>query len=192
MSGTPLDRIRREAGVVGHPSRNTVRGTSQIEHHRAVGLDAILAARRGGSADLREFRLPAAIGVALAVATAFGHLRAFEWSARMASDDDLFVYQWLVNVLSFGCSQTWAPVVAAFALLGLAVCVLWTSGLRSGQLSAVVALGVSLAGAGVAAVPLVAAAVVAVVALAVAIALFVALVILGLLLVFALLSSAFE
>ncbi len=192
MSGTPLDRIRRQAGVVGRPPRTSPAPSGHVVHHRAAGLDAILAARRGRPADLRELRLPAAIAAALALATVLGHLKALEWAAQTASHENLFVYQWLVDILTFGNSQQWAPPLAALAVVGLLGSCIWTHGFRDGQLPAVVASGASLTGAGVAAVPLAVATVVAVVALAVAVALVIVLVVLCLFMLFAALSSSLE
>lgn len=132
------------------------------------------------------------IGLGVALATVFGHGRALDWSARMSWDNDLFVYQWLVNVLTLWSSQAWAPVLAGVAAVGLAGCGVWTRGFQFGQLPAVVVIGVALVCAGIAALPLAIAVVLALVALVVAVALFVAVVVAGVLLLFALLASMFE
>lgn len=188
MSGTPLDRIRRETGVAARPPS----GISTPTADGGGDLTAILAASRGRPADLRELRLPALIGVGLALATIFGHVRALDWSVRMSWDNELFVYQWLVNVLTLWNSHAWAPVLAGVAAVGLAGCGVCTRAFQSGQLPAVVVIGVALACAGIAALPLAIAVVLALVALAVAIALFIAAVVIGVLLLFALLASMFE
>ncbi len=187
MSGNPLDRIRREAGVAGRLSSD--RGGSGPRAHNGGDLAAILAARRGRPADLRQLRAPASIALGLAIATFFGHVRALAWSAELARDHHLFVYRWLVDVLTFGNSSAWAPILAIVAAIVLAGCGLWSRGFRSGQLPVVVGIGVSVAGAGVAALPLVVAAVLALVALVVALALLVAAVVIGALILFALLAS---
>jgi hypothetical protein len=192
MSGAPLDRIRRKAGVVGHAPSTSLGPAGHAVHHHWGGLDAILAARRGRPVDVREFRLPAGIAAALGLATIFGHVRALEWSAHTATHEDLFVYRWLVNVLTVWDAQAWAPVLATVAVIGLAACGVWTNGFRDGHLPAVVALGVSLVAAGVASLPLLAAAVIALLALVVAIALFIAVVVGCLLILYGALASSLE
>lgn len=187
MSGTPLDRIRRQVGVAGRPS-----SYASTPATGGGDLTAILAASRGGPADLREIRAPAVIGFGLALATIFGHGRALDWSVRMSWDNDLFVYRWLVNVLTVWNSHTWTPALAGVAAVGLLCGGIWTRGLRTGQLPAIVVIGVALVCAGVAVLPLAIAVLLALVALVVAVALFVAVVVLGVLLLFALLASMFE
>jgi hypothetical protein len=146
---SPLDRIREKAEM----GPATVSASAPVPAHASgsrlgMDVDELLRARRGAPVDLTGLRVAAIVSGVLGLVVAITHRWTLGWAAGHGADGGLFVFDWMVSILTFWQVHRWGPILAAVVAAGVVVLAITTDGFERGR--TVESVGTSVAiGAGV-------------------------------------------
>ena len=152
---TPLDRIRTQAGLTSPrpaPGSGTARSpasaapaTAQRTTQRPAGdVQALVRARHGSAVDLTGLRAAAIATGVLAMIVATTHRWFLGWVAGRVADGGLFVFDWMLAVLTFWQVDRWGPFVAATVAFGVLVLAVTTDGFERGHAAQSVSTSIAI------------------------------------------------
>lgn len=201
---TPLDRIRAQSGLTSAQTFSAspatpVDGSPLVQpaarrpmSHAAGDVGAVARARRGAPVDLTGLRAAAIVAGVLATGVAVLHRWTLGWASGRFDDGGLFVFDWMTSILTFWQAHRWVPFVAAAVALGVVVLAVVTDGFERGGTVESIGTSVAIGVGSTLSVPLLVVFVLGVVTLVVYVAIVAAMVAAGLMVLWAIASSALD
>ena len=145
--GSPLDRIRDKEELAPAPA--PVAGSAPMPAHTSSGrqrmdVDELLRARHGAPVDLTGLRVAAIVSGVLGLIVAITHRWTLGWAAGRGADGGLFVFDWMVSILTFWQVHRWGPILAAVVAAAVVVLAITTDGFERGRTVESVATSVAI------------------------------------------------
>lgn len=98
-----------------------------------MGLGDLLTRTGGKPVSLEHLRVPAGAAAGCALVTMLFYRSFLAWCQRVEMTNDLFVYDWMIAVLTFLHVNAWAPQLAFVGFLGLGISAAATGWLTEGR-----------------------------------------------------------
>lgn len=193
--GSPLDRIRDKAELA--PAPTPVPGAAPMHALTSSGrqrmeVDELLRARHGAPVDLAGLRVAAIVSGVLGLIVAITHRWTLGWAAGRSADGGLFVFDWMVSILTFWQVHRWGPILAAGVAAAVVVLAITTDGFERGRTVESVGTSVAIGVGATLTTPLVLVAILGLVTVVVIAIIYAAVVAAGVLFLWALAAQAFD
>ena len=188
---SPLDRIREKADIA--PVTPPAQAPAHASGSRlGMDVDELLRARRGAPVDLTGLRVAAIVSGVLGLIVAITHRWTLGWAAGRSADGGLFVFDWMVSILTFWQVHRWGPILAAVVAAAVVVLAITTDGFERGRTVESVGTSVAIGVGATLTTPLATVAILGVITLVVIAVIYAAVVAAGVLFLWALAAQAFE